>query len=530
MLVLAVLAGCESDDGMAEDGVDGTDPTPTRAASAESDVVYLFSRSPRAIVPALAVEPDDMTIVGQLFEPLTRVDRDLAIIPGAASSWEVNEDATVHTFHLREGATFHDDSPVTAASFVRAWERVADRTTEPLSTAHHLLDLVHGIDAAREGGALTGARAVDDHTLEVTLRAPFAEFPAVVSHPALAPLPTEAAQAGDFDRMPVGNGPLRMVEPWQPGQFIRLEPDPLHRDAPALDQVIFRIYDGEDAVESGYADLVRGTLDLAPVPEAWLEDARERFGRVVSGTGVNDGVRLATVFLAFNVEVAPFDDPDVRRAIAALVDRDATGAEHSDLREPATSLIPEILPGYAPAACAPCSFDPPAAAELLEDRDLGTIALVYLGGSDHEPAVEALRDAVDDLLGEGTLELRPMDRDGWLEAIRSGEAGFFVTGWIAEYPRASAYLDPLFHEDRVGIDNLTRYVDPEVQELLDAARMELDEEARLELYREVEARVLDDVPIIPLHFYRQALVASEDLDGVVVDAVGGLHLDGVGRD
>jgi oligopeptide transport system substrate-binding protein len=528
VLFLTVLAGCDRGEGIAEEeGTSSTDPTPARAASAESAVVYLFTRSPRAIVPALAVEPDDLTIVSQLFEPLTRVDDDLTIVPGVASSWEVNGDATVHTFHLREDATFHDGSPVTAASFVRAWERVADRTAEPPSTSHHLLDLVDGIGAAREGGGLTGVRAVDDHTLEVTLRAPFVEFPAIASHPALAPLPTDDAQAGDFDRMPVGNGPLRMAEPWQPGQFIRLEPYPPHPNAPALDQVIFRIYDGDDALEAGYADLVRGTLDLAPVPEDSLEDARERFGRI-TGPGLSDGIRLATVFLAFNVEVPPFDDADVRRALAALIDRDAPASERSHLREPALALIPGVLPGYTPADCARCTFDPEGAAALLEESEIGSIELTYLAGSDHEPAVGALRDAVDDVLGEGTLELRPLERDAWLEAIRSGDAGFFVTGWIPEYPRASAYLEPLFHADRVGIDNLTRYVEPEVQDLLDAARAEIDEDARLELYREVEARVLEDVPIIPLHFYRQAMVASEDLDGVVVDPAGGLHLGGVG--
>jgi oligopeptide transport system substrate-binding protein len=445
----------------------------------------------------------------------------------AAESWVADDDATVFTFHLREDATFHDGTPVTAESFVQAWEAIADRTVDEPSSAHYLLDMVAGIEEARAGGALTGAVAIDDHTLEVTLVGPYADFAAVVSHPALAPVSADAAARADHRRLPVGNGPFRMAEPWQPGQFIRIEPFGDHPRAPTdLTQVVFRIYEGENAVERGYDDFIRGHLDMTPLPDGVHEDAVSRFGRSAdgyTGPGVLDGLRATTVFYTFNVEVAPFDDPVVRQALALLVDRPGT---QDPVREVARSVVPPLFPDYESPECPYCSFDPERARDLLEEHEveLDGLELVYFDTPEHEQAAQRVVEAVNDTLGEGTLTARGLEHEEWVETIRGGETGFFLSGWMAEFLTVGAFLDPLFHPGWIGTDNLSRYADPDMRDLLSAARAEQEPQARNELYRQAEGAVLEDVPVIPLTFYRQAKVVSERTAGLIVDPMGRVDL------
>jgi oligopeptide transport system substrate-binding protein len=525
LLVLLLAASCSP--GEEEAGAAATpEPTPTEAAPVTPGVLYAFARQPSAIIPPTAVDADDLIIVDQLFDGLTAVDADLEVVPAAAHDWEVSEDATVHTFHLRTDATFHDGTPVTAESFIRSWERIADRGADPPSPAHHLLDVVEGIDEARDGGPLSGVEAVDDHTLEVRLRAPFAEFPEVVSHPSLGPLPEAAEHATDFDRTPIGNGPFRMVEPWQPGQFVRLEPFGDHPEAnPAIEQLVFRIYEGDTAVDDAYGDFQVGRLHVAPVPDADLREVVSTWGTAVAGTGpgVVRGPRLMTVYYAFNVEVAPFDDPAVRRAIALSVDaRAVLAATDPDTRVAATSLIPGVLPGYEPPVCDTCRRDVDRARALLEEAEvaLDPIVLTVHDGAEHVDAAEQVRRDIEAALGEGTVEVDARPTGEWLEAVRTGEAGFFLSGWIPEYPSPGAYLDALFNPDHHGTDNLTRYADEEVGDWLEEARATIDRDERYAFYARVEERVLADAAVIPLYHYRHARVVSDRTAGIVIDPAG----------
>jgi oligopeptide transport system substrate-binding protein len=537
LLVIAVLlAGCSDLDVRSQaDPMPENSPRAVVGGEPQSPGVFtVFVRQPSSIDPAGAVEADDLLVVRQLFESLTRATPDLRIEPAAATSWEPNEDATVFTFHLRPDATFHDGTSVTAQSFVFAWQRLADRTVDRPSPSHYLLDLVVGIDEAREGGSLDGVVAIDERTLEVTLSTPFADFPALASHPSLAPLPFVAGRRTDFGRIPIGNGPFRMTEPWQPGQFIRLEPYPPHPRATSdLDQVFFRIYEEDDAVERGYGDFLRGLLDLAPIPLATYAEAVREFGRSPSryeGPGVIDGARMTTAFYVFNVDIPPFDDPAVRRAIALLVDRDRIAeAAGTRTRVPLTSIVPPLFETYTSPECGYCTPSIARARQILEEAEIeiGPIDLVHLDSDEHTAAARVVAEDVNRALGRGTLNLVALSRPEWAEAIRSGETGFFLSGWIGEYPSPGAFLDSLFHPSRVGSDNVSRFVSPELDELFNAVRTELDPQVRADLYHEIEAILLDEMPVIPLTVYRHGRLVSARTVGLTMDPFGGVDLSQV---
>lgn len=499
-------------------------------------IFYAYLRQPTSIDPARAVEPEDLNVVTELFDSLTTVDPLLRVVPGAAERWESNPAATVFTFHLRPNATFHDGQPVTADAFKRAWQRVISRLDGPQPAARYLLSPVQGYEQALTGGDLSGVVALDPMTLQVTLGAPFAEFPAVVSHPALGPVPRMASDNPDgFAQQPIGNGAFRMDGPWQPGQFIRLEAfEGYMGEKPKLEQLIYRIYEGEGAAGAGYEDFAKGNLDVAPVPPNKMKSATNKYGVSqdgYSGPGVLNGVKLITAFYGFNTERPPFDDPTVRQALSLLIDRDGIVKDLSDeARSPARSIVPPALERYQPPECEFCNYDPVRATQLLGDRRVGPIELVFFEGADHQVVAERVQRDVNSALGPGTLTLRALPQGEWLEAIRRGEASFFLSGWPAEYPSTEALLYPLFHQGRIGVDNVTRYKNPEVNTLLDAARRELDPVKRAALWHEAEGIVLTDLPVVPLFHYRHARVVASRVRGFTMSPMGDVDMTKVWLD
>jgi oligopeptide transport system substrate-binding protein len=492
-----------------------------------------FLRQPTTIDPALAVDAWDLQVVSQIFDALTTSDAQLRIVPAAAQRWEVSADGLVYTFHLRPDATFHDGSPVDADSFVRGWRRVADASRPTPSAAHFLLERIVGFAEAQQGQAFSGLVVVDPLTLQVTLDTPIADFPAIVSHPGLAPVPTSAVDDTEaFQAEPVGNGPFRMSEPWQRDRFVRLEAWPGYWGRGAmLDEVVFRIYTGEDAIETGYADF-GDTLDVAEVPAGQLRAAVDEFGAAGDRRpGVIDGVKLITAFYGFNTRKPPFDDPTVRQALSLLIDRDAIADQILDgERVAATSVVPPGTPGYTPVDCGFCAYDPARAQQLIAGRQIGPIELYYSEDLAHDPVAQRVKRDVDAALGPDTLVLKPLPQRDWLQAIRLGEAGMFLSGWLAEYPAADAYLHPLFSRATLGQDNLFLYDSQPVDDLLGQARRELDATRRADLYRQAEAIVLTDMPVAPLFFYRHSRVVADHVHGYVMSPLGEVDLSRVSLD
>ena len=100
----------------------------------------------------------------------------------------------------------------------------------------------------------------------------------------------------------------------------------------------------------------------------------------------------------------------------------------------------------------------------------------------------------------------------------------FRLGWQADYPSAGAVLQPLFRSDAIGEDNLMRFRDGEVDELLDQARTTLDPAARQELYGQAEERILQLAPVAPIFFYRQNRVIAEDVEDLRINPLGTVDL------
>ncbi|HMK91696.1 MAG TPA: ABC transporter substrate-binding protein, partial [Thermoleophilia bacterium] len=227
-----------------------------------------------SIEPLDAQDASGLQVAHQVFEGLTRWELDGGVLvtrPGIASSWE-SKDAQTWIFHLRQGVTFQPpvSRPVTAQDFVDSWTRVTDPDNQ--SYVAYILAPIEGCDdrgfQTDPAKGLTGVKALDDHTLQVTLRYPFADFPATLGHPVAAVTPVdyiERVGAKAFARRPVGTGPY-MVRSWKHGQRILLTRSPSYWDkqrAGYVDTLDLAIYDDVDGMWSAFK---AGDLDCSQVP------------------------------------------------------------------------------------------------------------------------------------------------------------------------------------------------------------------------------------------------------------------------
>lgn len=519
---------------------------------------------PVSIDPRFIVDDEGELLVDALFDPLVRTDDDGAVLPAAASRWDILDDGATFVLELRE-ASFHDGSPVTARDFKRTFDRIADAATEPPSFLAYLLADVVGIETAQtDGGGLAGVTVEDESTLRIELTAPQPAFLTTLSDPSLVPTPAAADEDPEsYGREPIGNGAFAMAGPREPGAFLRLVRFDDHHDPALLDEVLFTLYDANDGGAEQWQDLLDGQLQLAQLPPSRREEAIERFGRSrdgYSGPGVLDGIRSPVYLYGFDTTRAPFDDARLRRAISLAIDREQLATEATEgTRVPATSLVPPGIPGSQSRACDACVHDPEAARQLLDEvvRDLATdqdpggaeadpdaddggepavdepspsaaevigpVTLTYNRGTFHGAIAEQLADDIGTTLGL-EVNFQGQELAPFIRSVRSGDVSIFRLGWDVGEPTSQAYLYPMFHSSQVGLDNLTRFADEEVDALLDQARASADERQRRVLLREAERLVLEALPAIPLLWYRHDVVVRPEVQDLVYTPLGRLRL------
>lgn len=384
LLTGSLLVACTtSGAGPAEPSPTPSSPTTATSPSASEPgtggtLRYGLGGNPVSIDPRFVADDEGLIVVDALFDSLVAMRGDLdGVKPAAASQWEVSDDGLTYTFDLRADATFHDGTPVVADDFVRSFQRIADGTSSPASFLAYQLSAVEGfVEAQGEGVPLAGVEAVGDDVLVIRLTHPMAEFLQVLAHPSLAPIPSLAdEEPEEFEERPIGNGPFAMAEAWQPNQFIRVARSPDHHRPPRLDEVVFQIFADDQSRQQQFADFERGQIDVADVPPRSLTDAVGAYGMSrdgISGPGVLDGTTAALYAYGFNTELAPFDDPAVRRAISLLIDRDRIVQQILlDARVAADTLVPPSLPGAETGRCTHCRFDPEAARAELGLEPIG---------------------------------------------------------------------------------------------------------------------------------------------------------------
>ena len=508
--LLSLAAACtmppEPED--ADSPIPGPSPTSAPLPSLRLAIGTLSSLDPRDLDT-----PDSLLLASQLFDGLVEYEPGTAeLTPAVAESWEVLDGGTRLVFRMRPGVTFHDGSPLTADSFVTAWNRLADPVAaKPFA---FLLESVEGFQKYQEELAttrLSGVNATTPLTLEVRLTRVWPEFVALLGHPALSPVPAPAPPE-TFATHPIGNGPYRIVGPLIPGSPIRLEAFAGYYGTPAaVSSVEYRAF---DAPEEAWPEFLSGELDLAEIPADVLPDATSRFGT----QGLVPVARV--LYCSFNQQDERSQDERLRTAVSLGIDRQTlVDTVFARLPQAATSIVPPTIPGHDTGACGDrCRHDPDRASALVRalSKKEKTFALDYAAS----PAGDRLASAVASQLGEIGLRVTPRSHVAaeYESVLEEGSHEMFCLVWVADYPRLQAFLEPLLASD--SPDNRAGVQDPELDSLLEDARATLDADERRRLYTEVERRALSAMNLIPLVWFREHLAVQPHVGGFFLDPLG----------
>jgi oligopeptide transport system substrate-binding protein len=444
------------------------------------------SNNPRAYDPATGGGD------GLVFSGLVSFNPQLEIVPDLAESWEISPDGTVYTFHLRPNARFHDGKPVTAQDVIYSWQRAADPATKSDTVLTYLGDIV-GLRARHEGKAeqIGGLQAIDEHTLQVTIDAPKPYFLMKLTYSTADVVDRPNVESGpEWYRKPNGTGPYKLVR-WDRFKVqIYERNDNFYLTPPAIRHIVVRLYEGV-----GIRMYETGDVDLTGV--SLYDVDRVRDPQEPLHGDLREGVDMCTGYVIFDTAQPPFDDPKVRQAFALAVDRQRyIDVVQRGVSIPAHGLYPPGLPGYT-ANQRGLDFDPQLARQRLAESTyraadkLPPIVFTTSGfGSDVGPSVAALAEMWRDTLGV-TIQIENLEPNKAQDERHAGNHGQLLSyGWCADYPDAENFADALFHSD--AQQNLGHYSNPDLDRLLEQARVEHDVDKRLGLYQRAEQIIVED--------------------------------------
>lgn len=525
--------------------------TPTELPAPEqapAGIVRLQGCEPRSLLPADAPRSCGQQVLRGLFSPLVELNPANGSprwgLPNddAVAASVVSDDASRWRIVLEEGWQFHDGTPVTAASFVDAWNFAAYGPNGQANA--FLFEGIRGFDDLHcpEVGCepvddtMDGVRVVDEHTIEVDLDRPDRSFPRRLGHVAFSPLPPAAPEDPDaFAAAPVGNGPFRMEGPWQHGERIALRALEDHPSgAPGVDGVDVVLV--EDA-EQAWAGLTGGRIDVAvALPPTRLAEAGASFEQVVRAGDDYE----ALVVPAYLSHLA---DDRLARAFSLAIDRRRLIAQHlAGQARPARGLVPDVVSDGTDRCGALCRFDPAEARALLAEVGMPDdgVELWFDRAGGQEGWVRALAQQLREhlRLEPRQVRVRALGHTSWVAHLQDQRmGGLYPTGWSMDVASAGEYLQELhgpgglFNFDRYpasGDATTTDATTPSgvdvAEGLATAARAPSEVDAQ-RAYRQLERRILADMHHIPLWTRTHTAHHSERVAGVTLDGTGIVRLD-----
>ena len=419
--------------------------------------------------------------------------------PDLAERYTVSDGGMRYDFTLRKGLKFSDGSPLTANDIVWSWSRAL----KPSTGSNGAWEVLGAIDGAKEVAAgtaseLRGAVAVDDRTIRVFLSHHDSGFLAGLADPVTAVLSRANVERWDIDfsvlatedwmpfvmdDLPVGTGPFRLVKYSFTNGITALERnDHYHGKDAHLDRIEF--------VPSTPGD----QFSLGEVDMTW--SFPNRITAMKGGSSIRSvPVSPRTTFIALNPAVVPLNDLSFRRALAASAEPHRAELWYS----PALSLLNPELPGADPDP--PITmYDPEQARALLEQsvyRRGDRLSFHDYSGVNFGEYFEAMAMAWYETLGLRFSVFTIASDSGFARALENGEVQMVYRELSASYPSQQEFIEEFVAI--FGTDNSA----PELETLrgmVDAARRETDNARIVELHREIDRYVSEQVLAIPLYW------------------------------
>ena len=521
-----VAAACGSDsagdggpDGATEDTTeDTTDDTTDEGAESSGgggefiDLGTFVGDPPEHLDPALNSTLDAYQVINAVYDGLTEIDTsdpdNPQIVPLVADSVEANADASVWTFHIREGAQFSDGEEINASTFQASWERAADLAGD----YSYLITFIDGGSERLDGTAdtISGVDADDaSRTLTVTLAAPYSNFDAVAGFQLFMPVPEAATAAGaEWENgVMVGNGPYAMEAARTDEEIVLVRNDEWQGDYDGetwpdrLESIVFRTMSDPD---TGYNAFEAGEGDNTNIPPGRIADAIENWATT---TDVSILGSYHFVINGRDPRIGGDANLKLRQAISTAINREEINeAVYNGSRTPATGITPAGIPGYSAGICEFCAYDPELAQSLVDEwkaaggAQTEPLPIQFNADAGHEPVIQIILDNLTAVGIEAVAQ--PFPSETYFSELAKGACTLCRAGWFADYPTYDNFMFDLFHSSALDGNNFG-FVNDDFDALVDEAKQTTDKAAQAELFQQAEGVLLNQQTMaVPIVWYR----------------------------
>jgi oligopeptide transport system substrate-binding protein len=521
-------------------------PTATGPASGAPDpptvpqiLRYGVATAPDNLDPQFMRSINEISLGQLIFEGLLELNAAQEPVPGAAAAMEVSADGLKYTLALRDDLTYSDGTPLTARHFEYAWRRALD----PREGFHPYGSVAYDIVGAEElanadpqdHAQVTellnnlGVKALDDTTIEFTLKNRAAYFPYIltlwIGWPSRQDLVEQGGATWYSDKNGayyIGNGPY-VIKSYDPPREVQLVANPYYRKGkPKVEQIAVTFLPNGAAALQAYQ---KGDVDVLRLTD-------ENYQAAQADPALKDQLieipGSCTTYLHFNTTQPPFDEVKVRQAVAQALDRaDFARTLERGLALPALSLIPPGRPGAAPDLQL-WAFDPAQARRTLSEagfpdgQDLPPITLTYTSGE--KERMEWVQRQLRTNLGI-RVQLNLVDQDRYSKLFQDAATipSIYFDGWCEDYPDPQNWLSFLFRSDSTVRQSV--WESEEFDQLTRQADAEEDPSKRQPLYRQAHELLAREAPLVFLVWGQNAVliqpyvrnmresVSPRDLDG-----------------
>lgn len=484
-------------------------------------LVLRLGGEPTVFNPILSTDTSSQAIEGLVFNGLIRINENLEVEPDLAEKYTISPDGKVYTFYLRKNVTWHDGKPVTSDDVVFTYKLIMDPKTNTVRRSNYVID-----------GVPVQVNAVDAHTVQFRLKAPFAPF---LLRTGLGIVPKHLLEKEDinkaaFNRMPIGSGPYKVKE-WKSGQHVILEAFNQSYTPPKTKKIIYKIIPDNN---TALVALKNEDVLLSSIPP---READVFKSSVVDKFQYYD---LMYIYLGFNLKNFHFKDLKVRQAIACAIHKQA--------------LVDTVLKGHGKPAFVPMSpllwaypeklkedpnaFDVEKAKSLLKKagyvlnpktkilekngKPFEFTLLTNKGNKEREKTAEIVARSLE-LLGI-KVTIQVMEWSSFLKLVTAPTDpkpfDAVILGW-------SLSLEPdstsTWHSTEYPKGfNVVGYSNPEVDQLLEQGCRETVQAKRKAIYEELFIKIAKDCPYVFLYYPESIVGANTALKGLSKPGPAGL--------
>ncbi len=507
----------EETEGTENPGEDDEGDDDSGMIEAGDEIVVALEAEPTSLDPFNSTDGVSTSVQKTMFEGLLRFDQNLDIAPYLAESYEYNEDATELRFVLREGITFHDGSEFNAEVVKANFDFVLDED--------------NGLARRSFFNFIEEVEVVDEFEVIIHASEPNASMASYLAHPTAGMKSLEELEKKmedpdyNLDRNAVGTGPFQYVE-WLDGQHVVVEKNDNYWDQDNMAQVESIRFTSVQEASTRVNQLRTGEVhfvDTLPTGEAdSLMD--EEYVNVFSGPSMN------VFYIGMNMQEDKYQDENVRHAMNHAVDKDQLIAQVVDgFGRVADSPIAPPVYGYSPQEV--YEYDVEGALNLMAEAGMedGFEATLWTRNSTEFVAIaEFVAMQLEEIGIE--VDVQAYESGTLFDMLDNNDGtDLWIGRWSPGTGEADWGLRPNFASDRVppNYNNSGFYINEDVDQLLNDALENPDEEERLALYHEAQEIIYQEAPWVFLHVVDAVAAQRTEVGGIYIMQDGSVDMNGV---